>query len=147
MKLLLYFSKFKPSKLTDKEICRRFVECIKEIPETNIEKARKLKVNEKYLIQLPKKKSPQIKGSLLANFCTVYGYSPSYILLGQGTKKGEVSEDELKMMFRVILKEVKNRNKDTDIIEALLSGMLELKATWNNTHKQLVNKAIKHNKS
>lgn len=104
-------------------------------------------MNDKYLIQLPSKKSPQIKGSLIANFCRIYKYSPIYILLGEGTKKGEPDQGEIIQLFKTILKEVKNRNKDTDIIHDLLSGMIELKANHTEAHSKLVDKARKYNKS
>lgn len=51
-------------------------------------------------------------------------------------------------MFNKILKLQKDMDeKSLDIIKDLLSGMLELKASWTETHKQLVEKSKKHIKN
>ena len=100
--------------------------CLKEVPETYKEKAGKLQVDRSYLISLKTKINPQIKGSLIANFCILYRYSPVYILTGKGTKKGNPDEGEIIQLFKTILKKVENRNKDSQIIHDLLSGMIEL---------------------
>ena len=134
--------------ISDKSIRDRFVECWKEIPETSKEKAKRLKVNEKYVSQLPRKLKPELKGSLLANFCQVYNYSPSYILLGIGNKKTEPNNSEVVTMFNKILKTLKDiEQKDIDIIKDLLSGMLELNVQFNNPHKALIQESQKRIKS
>ena len=131
--------------IKDTSIRDRFCSCLHEIPGTLKEKAERLKTNANYLSDLPKKKKPEIKGSILANFCQIYGYSPVYILLGEGPKKG-ISDDAVTSLFKEVLKEVKNRNKSDEIIHDLLQGMIELKAVWGNTTKHLVEKAKKYNK-
>jgi transcriptional regulator with XRE-family HTH domain len=133
--------------MTDRAIRDRFIECFYEVPGTLKEKALRLKVNKNYISQLPKKKTPEIKGSILANFCSIYRYSPAYILLGEGNKKGEPNHSEILALFDKMIKKIENRNKDTEIIGDLLSGMIELNVQFNNPKADLIREAKKRIKS
>jgi transcriptional regulator with XRE-family HTH domain len=133
--------------ITDKSIRDRFIECFHEVPGTTKEKALRLKVNKNYVSQLPNKKRPEIKGSIIANFCQVFNYSPAYLLLGEGTKKGEPNKTEILQLFDKMIKRIDNRNKDTEIIHDLLSGMLELNVQFNNPKDQLIKEAKKRIRS
>lgn len=50
-------------------------------------------------------------------------------------------------MFKTIIKEIKNRNRDTDIIQSLLEGMIELKVSWTEAHEKLVQESQKRIKN
>jgi hypothetical protein len=115
--------------VNNKAIRDRFMLCLNEIDSTLDEIAHSIDSNKSYLSQLKTKDNSEIKAVLIARFCHVYGYSPHYILLGEGAKKAKgpkTREDKL-----------------IDIIGDMMDAMLELKPKWNSTQKELATRAKK----
>jgi len=116
--------------ITDIAIRDRFILCVNELDLTLEEIAGAIGTHKPYLSALKKNKTPKVPSLLIANFCQEYGYSPYYIMQGIGPKKARAPKTR--------------EDKLLDIIEDLMNAMLELKPKWNDTHKELVNKAKKN---
>jgi hypothetical protein len=126
--------------ISDLHICKRFCDCLKEAPGTYKEKSIKLNANEKYLIQLQKKKKPTIKASIIANFCVEYQYNPIYILTGKGSKK--------LVYTRTTEEKLINHNEQLiETIRDLLGALIELNVQFNNPKQELIQQAKKRIKS
>lgn len=115
--------------VNNKAIRDRFMLCINEIDATLEEIAFTIDSNKSYLSQLKTKDNAEIKAVLIAKFCLKYGYSAHYILLGEGAKKAKPPKTR--------------EDKLIDIIGDMMNAMLELKPKWNDTQKELANRAKK----
>ena len=117
--------------VTEKEICDRFLSCIDELNQ-NIsvsQIAKTIGTSRSYLSQLKKQTSPNVRASLIANFCLIYGYSPFYIILGKGDRRYQHTNERY-----------------LQLITDLLGALFEFKAVWTDETKELANRA-KNSKS
>jgi transcriptional regulator with XRE-family HTH domain len=98
--------------LDEKAIRDRFLECVNHAAEINGSSVSEIAVNigssRAYFSQLKSKENPEVRASLIADFCLTYGYSATYIITGEGSR---YSKEE-----RLI-----------EIIGELFAAMLELK--------------------
>lgn len=94
--------------MTEKEHMRlRLFECIDECGETLKEVAKATGTNYSYLSYLRNKNNFDISAHFIASFCTIYKYSPTWIILGTGDKKitGDTQLDRIESLLDdVILK-------------------------------------------
>jgi transcriptional regulator with XRE-family HTH domain len=75
--------------LDERAIRDRFLECVNHAAQKNTsvsEIAVKLGSSRAYFSQLKTKENPEVRASLIADFCLTYGYSPTYIITGEGSK-------------------------------------------------------------
>lgn len=119
----MYFQRFNLLSLINQNGIRdRFVICLKEVSvnERLRDIAEKSGTSESYLSQLQKKQR-KIPASIIANFCIVYHYSPTWILTGVGSMKYLIDRSEA--MVKVaeqnrillealqVLKEIRDKTK------------------------------------
>lgn len=84
----------------------------------------KTDTNYSYLSALRKKKNFDIPAKLVANFCAVYHVNPAWILLGQGTPKGDIPPDIISRLDQLDANMKALFNRDT-MLETLLGGLLK----------------------
>lgn len=119
--------------ITDKAIRDRFVKCLEEVctHHTQTRVAEAVGTRQTYLAALKKAKNPKIPTLLVAKFCSIYHYSPHYILIGKGDKRSGLAPEEKKDVYYL------------RIIEQLLAALLELKGSWSDATGELVGEAMK----
>lgn len=115
--------------MTDREAIRkRLFACIDECGETLKEVAAKTKCNYSYLSGLRTKDNFDISAQLIGSFCRHYGYSPTWIILGNGQKKEQKPDRKLDKLERM-MQQLLDRD---EMLEKLLDGLLTPKILQKN---------------
>lgn len=122
-----------PFVITDKAIRDRFVKCLTEVlvRHTQGRVAKAIGCHPPYLAALKSSDTPKIPALMIAKFCSIYNYSPHYILLGKGEKRSEPPAEEKKDLYYL------------RIIEQLLAALLEFKGSWNDATGELIAEAMR----
>ena len=122
----------------ESDIRDRFLTCIDELKATHTVKeiAQQIGTHASYIAQVRTAPRPAVPSILIARLCLQYGFSPAYILLGQGEMKAPIPDSKEE-------KWEKERERYLDLISKLMEGLLEVKAEFNDPLSQLVNEAGK----
>lgn len=121
--------------LSETAIRDRFVKCLAEVLKLHAQAtiAEAIGVDPAYLSKIKTAKNPKIPALVIARFCAIYRYSPHFILLNKGDKRGPAPI-------------TKAEEKDTyylRMIESLLGALIELKGTWSDATSELVGEAMR----
>lgn len=95
---------------TETAIRRRFLQCLNEVLKTQTQEkiAATLKTHAPYIAKIRVSKATKLSAEFVGTFCKEYGYSPHYILLGEGERMGaapqSASQEKELIQLRLIEK-------------------------------------------
>lgn len=125
--------------MTSKEITLRFIQAFDIVAAeegmTQTELAKKYGRLPSYISHLRKKENPQPDIGTLATFCIDYRISPRWLFTGHGDMR---DPELLENLYQVLANIDRSQSQ---VIEKLLDGMLEVRARMANPMEELIKQA------